>query len=224
MASPVAIFTALFGDYDNGLPQVEQDIDVRWLAFTDGPDFPAPWQTIRVEQEGPCARLAAKRYKCLAPLEEWQTIWIDANTEIISPTFTREVLAQLHDGIALFAHPNRDCIYREGVASIRLAPEKYAHLPIREQVAEYREGGYPEHGGLFACGTIARDHDAPKIAELGRRWLHECVKWTYQDQLSFPVVCRQLGIVPGVFNERQIGSRDHFGNRWQTLHPHQSNR
>jgi alkaline ceramidase TOD1/glycosyltransferase MUCI70-like protein len=220
----VAIYTARFGRFDDGRPQTPQDIDVAWYAFTDGPSFPAPWQTIQVLQLDPCPRLAAKRYKALPALAESQSIWIDANTEIISPTFARETLAQLHDGIALFAHPQRNCIYQEAIASLRLAPRKYGHLPIQEQVDYYRAQGYPEHGGLFACGTIARDHSAPKLAELGRRWLHECVRWTYQDQLSFPVVCRELGIVPGIFNERQIGARDHAGNRWQKLHSHRSDR
>lgn len=222
-----AVYTALFGGYDVPLAQTAQDIDVEWFAFTDGPDFPAPWQTLRVPQNGPCARLAAKRFKTdpIAWLPSAsRSIWIDANTEIISPTFARETLAQLHDGIALFAHPQRSCIYDEAKASLRLAPEKYGHLPIMEQVEYYQEQGYPEHAGLFACGTIARDHAASKLAEFGRRWLHECVRWTYQDQLSFPVVCHELGIVPGTFNERQIGAHDHFGNRWQRLHAHQSNR
>jgi hypothetical protein len=222
----VAVFTALFGDFD--IPpaqQAEQDIDVAWYAFTDHATFPAPWKTIVVDDMHGCPRLAAKHFKCSPTtfLAEQQSIWIDANTEIISATFAREALDAMHDNIALYAHPQRDCIYLEASASLRLAPKKYRHTPIRAQAAHYRAEGHPAHGGLYACGTIARTHN-PQIVELGRRWWTECVRWTYQDQLSFPVVCRQLELSPGRFDHRQIGARTHFGNRWQILHPHRSDR
>ena len=40
-------------------------------------------------------RLAAKHFKCCPTqfVEEEQSIWIDANTEIISPAFAREAHA-----------------------------------------------------------------------------------------------------------------------------------
>jgi alkaline ceramidase TOD1/glycosyltransferase MUCI70-like protein len=218
----VAIYTSAFGAFDELLPQAEQDVDVEWIAFTDQL-VPEPWQRMPAVEHFPHPRMSAKWYKCLPTVElpHRFTIWIDANTEVTSPAFAREALASLNDGIAVFAHPHRDCIYDEAEASVRLAPAKYAHLPIREQVAHYRSQGHPEHVGLYACGTVARDRSMPGIGALGRAWLAECMRWTYQDQLSFPVVCRRMGIKPGIFPHPQVSGR-HMGNLWQTIHPHRS--
>lgn len=219
----VAVYTAAFGGFDNLHPQAAQDVDVDWVAFTDDPELeaPDPWRLVVSEARYPHPRMSAKWFKCLPwlSLPHARSIWIDANTEITSPRFAREALAELRDGIALFRHPERRCIYAEAAASLRLAPAKYGHLPILEQVHHYRHLGHPKSAGLYACGTIARDHLDDAVREHGRRWLGECERWTYQDQLSFPVVCSELGITPGVFPFPQIGRRS-LANRWQVIHPH----
>lgn len=221
----VGIYTAMFGGYDRLHVQVDQDVEATWTVFTDNPELeaPAPWRVVLAPGRYSHPRMSAKWFKCtpdaVIPLSE--SIWIDANTEVTSPSFAREALECINDGIALFAHPQRDCIYDEAEASLRLAPAKYGQLPIAGQVEHYRQLGHPEHAGLFACGTIARRID-DRVRRLGERWLDECVMWTYQDQLSFPVVCAELGVTPGVFPHPQI-SRHHLGNPWLTIHPHNSN-
>src|SRR5262249_28832525 len=146
-------------------------------------------------------------------LDEYDTIWIDANTEIMSPTFAREAIDALINGFALFAHPQRRDIYQEAEASLRLAPEKYRHQPIGAEVEHYMAEGFPRYSGLYACGTVARRRSLT-VDLVGHEWYDECVRWSYQDQLSFPVVCRRNGVAPGVFRHRQIGYPRWFGNPW----------
>jgi hypothetical protein len=95
-------------------------------------------------------------------------------------------------------------------------------MPILEQVESYRAEGHPEHGGLFACGTLAWDALDEAAVHVGGAWLQECIRWTPQDQLSLPVVCRRAGITPGVFPLAQIERRQSrwLSNRWQRIHPH----
>lgn len=223
---PVAIVTACYGGFDDLRPQVSQDVAVEWFCFTDDPDLhvPAPWTKIvaPAEHEHPC--LAAKVHKMCPQLEHDDVVWIDANMQITARAFTRLVLAARRSGIATWRHPRRDCIYTEAEASIGAEGQggKYAGLPIMEQVEHYRTEGHPEHAGLFACGTIAWDRSNPAAVELGAAWLDECVRWTFQDQLSLPVVARRLGIEPGVFRVSQI-ERSRNGwleNRYLRIHPH----
>jgi hypothetical protein len=218
----VAIVTACYGDFDRVRSQAPQDITVDWLYVTDGPAAPEPWETIvRSSDESP--RLAAKRVKC----EPWNftdhpdVIWIDANTEVTHPAFASEALACRRHGVAMFAHPRRDCVYMEAEASVGVESQggKYDGEPIREQVEHYRAEGHPEHGGLFACGTIAWDATDPRACEFGSDWLAECEQWSIQDQLSAPVVARRLGIQPGVFPFPQV-RRGYLGNKWLRIHPH----
>jgi hypothetical protein len=225
-----AVLTACFGSFDQVRPQVEQDIDLDWICVTDDPnlDVPAPWEkrVASPRYAHPC--MSAKRYKLLP----WslavpdRVIWVDANTEVTASSFAREALASINDGVALFAHPRRDCIYEEAEASLGAEGQggKYADQPIREQVEHYLAEGHPGHAGLWACGTIAWDITDSRVRALGKQWMGECEHWSWQDQLSFPVICRRLGITPGTFPisqlERQHRGAESIGNQWLQIHPH----
>jgi hypothetical protein len=222
----VVIVTAIYGGVDRLRPQVEQDITAEWLCFTDEPTLPAPtpWGVIYDPPAYNHPNMAAKFHKCQPQVSDTDVVWIDANMEVTSPSFAREALAARHEGIAVWRHPRRDCIYDEAEASLGAEGQggKYAGLPIREQVAHYRAEGHPEHGGLFACGTVAWDLSGRSVSDLGAEWLEECDRWSYQDQLSLPVVARRAGVVPGVFPVRQIERRRRgwLENRWLRIHPH----
>lgn len=217
------ILTACIGGYDQLRPQRAQDIDVDWVCVTDdNREVPAPWRVERVFPTGPCDRMEAKRYK-LQPFGQ-HVIWIDSNMEITSRSFAREALATRLNGLAVWRHPQRDCIYEEAEASLRLLPEKYSDQPLVAQVQTYRAEGHPEHGGLYACGTLAWDWGNPNAEAIGRAWMEECRRWSYQDQLSLPVVLRRLGLKPGTFRPGQIERRGSgwIGNRWLRIYPHLS--
>lgn len=217
------IVTACLGGYDTLRPQAEQDIEVDWVCVTDDDrDVPAPWVPHRVEPVSEHPRLAAKVYRMTPFIAARDVIWIDANTEIISRSFARRALRARRNGIALWRHPQRDCIFTEAEASLRLLPEKYSDQPLLAQVEHYRAEGHPARAGLYACGTVAWDWSLPAVVALGAAWLEECRRWSYQDQLSLPVVLRRAGITPGTFPAGQIERRDYLGNRWQRIHPHLS--
>jgi hypothetical protein len=236
----VHIYTANFGGYDRIRSQVEQDIDVSWSCFTDlAVEAPHPWRTEVVEPRYTHPNLAAKWWKTHPPDADF-AIWIDANMRVTSSSFAREAIASVRDGLAIWKHPRRDCIYDEAEASLGQESQggRYDGLPIREQISAYRAEGYPEHAGLYACGTIVWTPDA--AATIGCDWMQECERWTYQDQLSFPVVCWRRGVTPGPFPlsqvERRYSSllfignrwlkidwkRAHLGNRWLRMYPHGS--
>lgn len=203
----VCVYTAVAGGYLPLQPHVEI-ADVDFIAFTDdlnsGGDAAGQWD-VRPLAVTPCVDLTtprhkAKRYKIfphhlLADYD--QTIWLDAAFEVTDQSFVKEALSLMHDGIALWPHPNRDDIYDEAAVSVNI--EKYAGQPLMEQVAHYCSTGFPEHAGLWACGAIARDNRDRRIWSLNELWWREIERWTDQDQLSFPWVCDHLGIVPGKF-------------------------
>lgn len=228
MGVTVAVVSACYGAYDQPRAQCEQDIAVDWIYVSDAPPpAPEPWETWFIpSDEPPC--LAAKRAKCepWSLLDYEHIIWLDANSEVTNPAFAREALACLNDGVAVFAHPRRDCIYDEADASLGAEGQggKYADEPIREQVAHYRAEGHPAHAALYACGTVVWDATDDRARALGAAWIAECEQWSIQDQLSLPVVARRLGVRPGVFRFPQIERRwrgpGYLGNRWLQIHPH----
>jgi hypothetical protein len=210
-----AIYTAVMGGYDDLLPHPEIP-GVEFIAFTDRPVESDHWD-VRVIDPGPGhPRTVAKQFKLFphrVPPEHEYTIWIDGSHEILTDRFADHAMAAIGDSdIAVYEHPYRDCIYIEADASVDL--EKYLGLPIREQVESYRAEGHPERWGLYACGTIAR-RNTPAVEALMDDWSAEIDRWTYQDQLSLPVVCRRRGVRPQVFPLNQV-----YGNTWTAIRTH----
>lgn len=242
----VAIVTANFSAFDQVREQAAQDVDIDWICITDGDVAPEPWTTIKggtvsdpkrskapaagdpSSQPTPTARMAAKLPK-LCPWKftdaQW-AVWIDANTEITSPTFAREALERIRDGVAVFKHPRRECIYAEAQASVGSESQngKYDPQAIAAQIDAYRAEGHPRNGGLYACGVVAWDLRDPYVRQLGWAWLSECERFSPQDQLSLPVVARRLKVKPGIFGwpqlERRFYGPNWIGNRCLRLHPH----
>jgi hypothetical protein len=224
ISSDIAVVTAIIGGSDYPQPQVEQDIPVDYVLFTDDPELEAPgWNVFDVTRKHESPALEARRYKLLPPIPHKKVFWIDGNMSIIGSWVVREAFGCLDNGLAVFSHPWRRCIYDECEAGLhgRHATGKYDHEPIREQVAHYRELGHPRGWGLYASGTIAWDFNDARALQLAEAWWEECQRWSLFCQLSLPFVCRQLGIRPGFFPIPQIEPFEpHWGNRWIRIGGH----
>lgn len=227
----VVIYTANFGGRDTPRAQVLQqspNLDVRYLYYTDGEErAPEPWQTFPVYvSPNKHPNLAAKWYKTHPPgIANYDyALWIDANMEMRIPNFAELAIASVSDGIAVWRHPRRDNILDEMEASLGEESQggRYDHLPLRAQVEHYIKMGFPLSYGLYALGTIVWTSESAEA--VGEPWYSECVKWSYQDQLSFPFVCWRRGIKPGVFPMPQATHRSRNGgwwaNEWMLLHDH----
>jgi hypothetical protein len=225
------VVTANFGGFDDPPhPPAEQyGPEVRWLYYTDSKErAEAPWVTVKTERRYSTPNLSAKWFKCCPPVPDADVIWIDANMEITSPRFVREALTWRHDGLAVWKHPRRSCVYAEADASVGAESQggKYDAHAIAAQMASYLAEGHPANGGLYACGTVAWDLADGRARQVGELWFAECLRWSPQDQLSLPVVCRRLGVVPGVFPHRQTARYDRLthttANRWLRIHAHRA--
>ena len=172
------VYTAIYGDYDD---VKVQPVEVKLFTEATHP---------RKELH---PRMKAKYFKCNShKLDCDVSIWIDGSAVIRTPDFVQWCLDQLGDGdIALIKHPDRDCIYDE--ANFCQFMPKYQGVPVLGQVEEYRKQGYPAHNGLWACGLLIRRHN-DKVKRFNKLWWEHNKKYTYQDQLSFPVCAREAGL------------------------------
>lgn len=214
----VAVYTAIVGGYDDLKPHPD-DESVDWICFSDRDQPDLGWQVRKiVPKPNIHPRMVAKRYKVLPHLvlpEYDITIWVDGSHLVRSPHFAREAVEQLGDSSwAQYRHPDRDCIYDE--LEISLTLQKYVGQSMREQVDNYRTEGHPAHWGLWAAGTLVRRRNQ-RVADLCREWWSEIICWSYQDQLSLPVVFRRTGIRPVEFHHSQT-----LGNPWLSIIAHHS--
>lgn len=183
------VYTAIYGDYDK--PK-KQPLGIKPVLFTDGIES-EDWEVRKVFREEEHPRMKAKYFKCNSHVLDCDvSIWIDGSAVIRTQDFVQWCLDQLGDGdIALIKHPDRDCIYDE--ANFCQFMPKYQGVPVLEQVEEYRKQGYPAHNGLWACGLLIRRHN-DKVKAFNKLWWEHNKKYTYQDQLSFPVCAKEVGL------------------------------
>jgi hypothetical protein len=89
--------------------------------------------------------------------------------------------------MAVFRHPERKCVYAEGLAAVGLYQNDKLHSEIFDQMDAYRDSGYPKNNGLWECGIIVRRH-TQAVKNLCLDWWAEICRWSNRDQMSFPVV------------------------------------
>jgi len=196
------VCTAVTGGYDHQPSTLFID-NVDYLYFTDGKsrfDIPQPWKVIMLGDEHLDNRRRSKRPKLnpasIPEITHYKyMIWIDGDMVILKRSFIQEILSYMKNGFVASPHfDNRHCAY--GEATIR--PPKYMNEPLDDQCAFYRSEGFPENYGLYECGVSARDMSNPNVVKLGELWHEQNLKWSYQDQVSFPYCLWKTGFMPDV--------------------------
>jgi len=217
----VAVVTAVTKNYDHNLKFNVHNADC-WF-FRDEQTTPRQgWIQHSLEKYDWHPRRIAKlpkinphRYDFLKNDYEY-VIWIDGDMEVINRNFVDEILGFMDDsGLVISPHFDpRHCAY--GEATIR--PPKYASEPLDEQVAFYRQEGFPEDFGLYEGGVAARRMNAPGLEELEQVWLQQNIDYSYQDQVSLPYALWKTGFKPSVLPR---SFRDY---KWVRINAHTSER
>lgn len=152
--------------------------------------------------------MRAKWFKIMTHLalpDADRTLWVDGSHRFLPGfSFAEAISCAERTGIAAHSHPRR-CVFREARDSMEFRKYRDLSPSTVEQAEAYGREGHPEEWGLWACGSLARVRSA-KLDAAMEDWWGECVKWTYQDQVSFPVVMRRHGITPATFPYPQYGS------------------
>lgn len=201
---PAAILTANYGGYDVVSDAVEQSWPCDWLLVTDTPcDVTGRKTIIRTSSDEP--RHAARRPKFF-PHEFTHrelVIWVDGRVVIKHPQFAEWMIHHLGDGdVAVWRHPQRSSIVAEAEAAAAEQPHKYNPDQLRAQAAEYVAQGHEDTDLWQLTIMVWRVNDTTR--RLGERWWEEVEKWPGSiDQISFPVVAREVGAkvvdLPGGF-------------------------
>lgn len=184
------VYSSIYGGYDTPIKQRIKEMPVLFTdqILADG------WhvKTREINRKGD--RMKAKYFKCNPHrvLSCDASIWIDGSGTILDKDFVNKCIEYLGDADMLaFRHPDRDCIYDE--AEFCYMFEKYRHEDIVGQVESYKAMGWPEHNGLWACGLLVRRHNK-RTKKFNELWWKHINKYTYQDQLSFPVCVKESGV------------------------------
>lgn len=204
-----ALVTAIYGGYDRLKPLPPDHGFDQALLYTDDILLAEAagelgWQAV-VDTDptgrfGESRMLKAKYWKTqphIAAPDADVSVWLDGSMRITADRMAERCLNALgDDDLSMTLHPARTCIYPEAEVTASLA--RYADCNPMAQVAHYRDTfGHPANWGLFASGAAVRRHN-DRVAGWGQRWWVENVARTYQDQLSLPVITRELAETKGL--------------------------
>lgn len=148
------------------------------------------------------SRRKAKLYKIIPDMFDCGSeyyIWMDAYFELkMSPQeiITKSGFADSDSPVALFKHSQRDCVYEEMDV---LKNIKYDHAPALDMQKIFYESSlkHPENGGLYECTCMIFDNSIKsKLFRL--EWLSHINRFSSRDQVSLPVILRQMNITPHI--------------------------
>ena len=201
------IYTAIFGNIGDQLKpprNVPPDIPCEAFIDIDRPEDRNGWRCRPPVWNNNNPRLRARRHKVLSHIlypEAEYSLWLDGCfTPLVSPQGLIDEFLADHD-ICLFKHMQRNCVYQELEACVRLKKDRPEIM--RRQVDDYRREGYPHNNGLVETGALLRRH-TKAVKDFNEAWWQELRHKSLRDQLSFNYVAWKLGIEYNVFPQNRV--------------------
>jgi len=203
----IAILTAITRDKPAGLSDpvlgpAHEGVD--YFAFVDKP-FPCNvWNQIQLPNfsniDQWTGRRNAKYPKVLGsyilPGYDFY-IWQDSYMETrIPPKIIIENFLCENADIALFKHPDRDCVYDEMNFVKQINYDN--HSVIDECINFYRTRGYPEKNGMFELSAfVYRNNEKVRLFMLS--WWEMIAKFSSRDQCTFPYLMWKYNLKYNLF-------------------------
>jgi hypothetical protein len=133
------------------------------------------------------------------------SIYIDGNIVIINDiNLLLKKLYEKHGNLNFYIpiHPERDCIYDEANAVLKLRRDKSKN--VTPQIKKIKNDGFPAHYGLSENNVLIRNHKKPIIIEFMKKWWEIINKGSKRDQLSFIYISWKYNFTNFAFIERKL--------------------
>lgn len=195
MKNKIVIYTAIFGPYDDLIPQ-RKIPGVDYICFTDQPFKSKTWKVVQVEPKFEDTPRNSRRFKILPHLflQDYEySVFMDGNY-LVKRDITDFVLSGLKEHKMMIYDHNqcsdaRDCVYDEYESLLKLGEEKgvFKDDPeiMKAQIERYKSENYPKNNGLIFSAVLIRRHHDPEVIELMEKWWSELENGSKRDQLSF---------------------------------------
>lgn len=122
-----------------------------------------------------------------------QSVWIDANVNILSDYLEQEILSRDMD-LLVPLHYLRDCIFQEIQAVIDAGRDT---TKVCLGTAKFlQDSKMPEHYGLNETNIVFRRHNSDVVRSIDNIWWDCIMKYSKRDQLSFSYALFKNDICP----------------------------
>lgn len=185
-----AVYTALFGNYDDLIDPKENYEGCDFICFTDQKHLKSDiWEIRLIEECDLTPNMMNRKYKILPHLflseYEW-SMYVDANIKILNNPFDLASKYLTKYDFVMPKHFARDCIYEEAKECVILGKSKYDET--QKQMNFYKEQGFPKNFGLGENNILFRKHNEKKVVKIMNDWWNELNTQTKMDQLSLAFV------------------------------------
>lgn len=193
-SSKIAVYTCIFGDYDEPLELLYIEPNVDYYLITDSfleEDMINGWTVIHLNDvfDDP---FIANRYCKMHPYELFEgydlAIYLDGNILPVSDISRFGVCAQISKtGIAAHGHPERTCLYDE--AKTCLLKQRGNPQAIKKWIERLDREQMPHSYGLLEMGVIYYDLHNNNMLTLAEQWWELLLESkTKRDQIVLPYV------------------------------------
>lgn len=188
----ISVITSIVGGKDTPVEtQIKGNAD--WIAFNEVATESKVWEMRPSYDKYDNDRRNSRMPKLMPHqfVDTEYSIWLDGNCSLLqAPEILVNRYLKDHD-LAVFKHPNRDCIYDEAT---KCAVSKLDDPEtIIGQVSRYEKEGYAKHKGLCECMLLIRRH-TPKVQKFNETWFQEWDTGSVRDQISFMYAVDKVGL------------------------------
>lgn len=192
------VYTCLFG-YSERFADFEYDRpeNTDFVCFTDDPKLSSDfWRVIHVPTSSLDPHRTSKGYKIRPHLyfpNHKYSLYLDNTVKLKKPVLTIfDEFAASRDMMQAFVHPERDCAYEEARVVADIGYDRKSI--VEQQMAFYRELGYPQTNGLNVGTLLLRKHNERRVVAAMNAWYEEVLKFSKRDQLSFNFIQWRHGL------------------------------
>ena len=175
-----AVYTFIFGDYDDLKTPCVLTEGWDYICFTDDPNLHSDVWRVRVSPRRTTdhaletKKFAVKHMILFYHYLEGYDLSLSIGGQIVINCNLDDFLSEHFNDtgdMLLCRHPWRDCVYEEGEECKRIGKDDPQRIDA--QMQRYRREGYPQHYGLYSTGIIARRHGRPHLNAMCALWWRE---------------------------------------------------
>jgi hypothetical protein len=184
----IVVYTCISGGYDKLKEVFKKESNISYICFTDDNEITSDTWDIRKIPEFLNYLEPTKRARCLKILPHLflndydVSVWVDGAIEVLG-NINELVSLKLKNNFAIPKHPDRLCVYDEGLKVVEMNKDKKEI--VNNQLHIYKGMNYPEKFGLVQSNVIIRNHNEEEVIKLCELWWNELLRHSKRDQLSF---------------------------------------
>lgn len=184
----IAVYTAIFGKYDNILEPIIKPDNIDYYIITDQ-NIPSNSAWKKIDSNDALNNLKSNieknRYCKMFPNQFFNnydySIYVDGNV-LITSDLTPLIKTLDEYPISMHSHKNRNCVYDEIDACIKKNKGNKSELINHKKLL--LANNVPLNFGLLEATVIARKHHDSVCKSLMNQWWNEFVKYSKRDQIS----------------------------------------